>query len=129
MESSMTGKKILVAEDSMEVRIALEDALSEEGYEVQATALGETALRAFAEFNPDLAVLDLRLPDMSGIDICSRIRQHSKIPVLIFSAVEEQSEQDAAFRSGADEYIIKRNGLIVLLNSVQTHMNRETPAA
>ncbi len=120
----MSARKILIAEDSHEVRKAMEDAFSEEGYEVKAAERGRDALRYFREFNPDLAVLDLRLPDMTGSELCSEIRQQSVIPVIIFSAVEDQGEMDAARTSGADNYIVKGRGLLDLLNRVSAFLSR-----
>lgn len=115
-------KKVLVVEDSGEVRLALEMALEEEGYSVRAGRNGNEGLDLFREFSPDIALLDVRMPGLSGIELCAIIRETSNIPVIIFSAVEEQAEKISAFEKGADDYVIKGTGVDELLARVAAHL-------
>jgi DNA-binding response OmpR family regulator len=115
-------KKILVVEDSFEVRIALEMALEQEGYEVHAVVDAEAGEDMFKQLDPDLALLDVRLPGMTGIEFCSIIRESSPIPVVIFSAVEEAAEKMTAFQAGADDYVMKGTGVDELLARVAAHL-------
>ena len=82
------AKKVLVTEDDREIRLALIAALEGEDYLVTGASNGAEALEIFGVFQPDLALLDLRLPDISGTEICARIRETSDIPVIILSAID-----------------------------------------
>lgn len=122
-------RRVLTVEDSFEVRIALEMALLQEGYEVRACADAESAWEDFARFDPDLALLDIRLPGLSGIQLCRLIREGSKIPVIMFSAVEEQAEKIEAFKSGADDYVVKGAGIDELLIRVASQLRWQREAS
>jgi DNA-binding response OmpR family regulator len=103
--------KVLVVEDSFEIRLALEMALEEEGYTVRTAKDGPSGLVEFKAFQPDLAILDLRLPGMDGTDVCRAIRVESAIPVIMFSALQDESERTQALACGASDYLVKSAGL------------------
>jgi DNA-binding response OmpR family regulator len=121
--------KILTVEDSFEVRLALEMALTEEGYDVLACPDGESGWQGFLQFDPDLALLDLRMPGINGIEVCRRIREVSNIPIMIFSAVEDRAEKIEAFESGADDYVVKGTGIDELLVRVVANLRWKRVAA
>jgi len=107
--------RVLVADDVRPIRLALVGALEEEGYSVAAAEDGERAMTIFRMFSPNIALLDLRMPKMDGVDVCRAIRTTSTIPVIMFSALEEQSEKLAAFAAGADDYVMKGTGIEELM--------------
>jgi DNA-binding response OmpR family regulator len=118
-------KRILVVEDSFEIRIGLEMAFKGEGFDVRSVPDAERGLLAFKQFAPDLALLDLRLPGMSGVELCRRIREVSHIPIVIFSAIEEWGEKVQAFEAGADDYVVKGTSIDELMARVQAHLRWE----
>ena len=75
--------RLLFVEDDDNIRLALRLALEDEGYEVVEAPDGATGLRKFNEMPPDLVLLDLRLPDISGFDVCRQIRAHSVAPIIM----------------------------------------------
>ena len=99
-----------MVEDEVDLCRSLEYALQASGYDVRVADHGEAALRALEEFQPDLALLDVMLPDMSGLDICRRIHQMpeaKRAVVLILSARVEEADRVAGFEAGADDYVVK----------------------
>lgn len=76
-------RTILVADDIREIRLAFQAVLEDDGYAVVAGENGKDAIDKFLKYQPDAAVLDLRLPDMSGIDVCRYIRERSSIPARL----------------------------------------------
>jgi len=115
---------ILVAEDTREIRMALQAVFEDEGYDVVAGANGAEAIKKFMESKPDAAVLDLRMPDMSGADVCKFIRSRSDIPVIILSAVATETEKIAAIEAGADDYLVKGIGMNELLARIAGQLRR-----
>lgn len=126
----MASEKILIVEDVEEVRSALAESFTEEGYRVSAVDDGDTALREFYEFQPDLVFLDVLLPGMSGLDLCERIRAMSDVPVIIFSGLGDEREKIWAFERGADDYIVKGTGMGEILARVSAGLRRaSSPSA
>ena len=117
-------RTVLLAEDTREVRLAIQAVLEDEGYAVVAANNGKDAMSKFLKHKPDVAVLDLRMPDLSGIEVCSFIRRRSDIPVLILSAISLESEKVDAFAAGADDYLVKGVGMNELLARVAGHLRR-----
>jgi two-component system, OmpR family, phosphate regulon response regulator PhoB len=102
--------RLLVVEDEADLCSSLEYALKASGYDVQVAERGDKALRLLDEFAPDLVLLDVMLPDMSGLDICRRIRQMpaaTRAAVIILSARVEESDRVAGLEAGADDYVVK----------------------
>jgi len=120
----MASEKVLVVEDIAELRLALTTTLERAGYEVCAVPDGEEALRAFHSFRPDLALLDILLPGRSGLEVCERIREMSAVPVVILSAVADEDEKLAAFKRGADDYVVKGTGLRELVARIGAVLRR-----
>ena len=111
MESQASRRsRLLVVEDEADLRKSLEYALKASGYEVRVADRGDSAFRVLEEFAPDLVLLDVMLPDISGLDICRRIHQMpaaKRAVVVILSARVEESDRVAGFEAGADDYMVK----------------------
>ncbi|MDA1258060.1 MAG: response regulator transcription factor [Chloroflexi bacterium] len=105
--ATLTGTRVLVVEDDPGFRIAIEAALEDAGCELMIIDDGNEALRGLYSFRPDLALLDIRLPGMNGLDLCERIRTMSEVPIIIFSALHDTGEKLIAFERGADDYVVK----------------------
>jgi DNA-binding response OmpR family regulator len=98
---------LLFIEDDDAIRLALSLALEDEGYDVREAADGRTGLEMFAAQEPDLVLLDLRLPDLSGFDVCRTLRAGSKVPIIIVTAQADTHDLVAGLEAGADDYITK----------------------
>lgn len=116
--------RVMVVDDERQIRRALKEALVEEGYSVVTAETGEEALRALDFTPPDLVVLDLGLPGISGLEVCRGIRARSKIPVLILSVRATERDKVAALDLGADDYLTKPFGMEELLARVRAHLRR-----
>ena len=98
---------LLFIEDDDQIRLALSMALEDEGYEVREAPDGRSGLAAFEEREADLVLLDLRLPDMSGFDVCRALRAKSIVPIIIITAQTDTYDLVAGLEAGADDYITK----------------------
>jgi two-component system, OmpR family, KDP operon response regulator KdpE len=114
------GARVLVCDDELQILRALRVILRDAGFEVITAQTAEEALDAAALRAPDAAILDLILPDGSGIDVCRSIREWSQMPIVVLSAVGEEQEKVRALDAGADDYVTKPFGpdeLIARLNA------------
>jgi DNA-binding response OmpR family regulator len=100
--------KILVVEDEDAIAEPLADGLRREGFDVERAATGEEALAAT---EPDVVLLDLRLPDVDGYEVCRRLRSRSDVPIIIVSARGEEVDRVVGLELGADDYVVKPFGL------------------
>ncbi len=98
---------LLFIEDDDAIRLALRLALEDEGYEVREAADGRSGLAAFHDAEPDLVLLDLRLPDVSGFEVCRAMRATSIVPIIIVSAQTDTYDLVAGLEAGADDYVTK----------------------
>ncbi len=98
---------ILVVEDEPTYRDMLEFNLKRDGYKVTTTADGPSALAAFDKAEPDLVLLDLMLPGMSGNEVCRKIRQESNIPIIMLTAKDAEIDKVVGLEIGADDYVTK----------------------
>ena len=98
---------LLFIEDDEAVRTALQLVLEDEGYEVAVAGDGETGIKMFGQIDPDLVLLDLRLPDISGFEVCRAIRRTSITPVIMVTAQTDTSDLVNGFDAGADDYVTK----------------------
>jgi two-component system phosphate regulon response regulator PhoB len=104
------GIRVLVIEDEADLRTLLSYNLEAWGYQVRAVETGKAGLRSFDEFTPDLVLLDLMLPDISGIEVCRKIRTTQGKPdpiVFMLTARGEEMDRVAGFEVGADDYLVK----------------------
>ncbi len=102
--------RILVVDDEPQILRALTTNLRGAGFDVQQAATGEQALAAVAIRPPDAIVLDLILPDISGIEVCQQVRARSGVPIVVLSAVGEERTKVDALDAGADDYVPSRSG-------------------
>lgn len=100
-------KRILVVDDEMKIVDVVKSYLEKEGYLVNFAYNGKDAIDAFEKFNPNLAILDLMLPDMTGEDICKLIRKKSRIPIIMLTAKVDENSVLNGFDIGADDYVTK----------------------
>jgi two-component system KDP operon response regulator KdpE len=120
----MAGERILVCDDDPQIQRALRLVLREAGYEVTVTGSGEEALDRAALEGPHAAIVDLMLPDMSGIEVCRQLRHWSEIPIIVLSALGEEAVKIEALESGADDYVTKPFGPGELVARVQAALRR-----
>jgi two-component system KDP operon response regulator KdpE len=115
----MSGARILIIEDEAQLRYALRRYLEESGYETRDADDGAGGLREFPVFKPDVVLLDLMLPDMSGVDVCKTIREGSVTPIVVLSALGEEKTKVEALDQGADDYLTKPFGMDELLARIR----------
>jgi DNA-binding response OmpR family regulator len=100
--------RILVVEDEDSIAEPLVNGLRREGFDVVRAATGGEALEAAV---PDLVLLDLRLPDTDGLDVCRRMRERSDVPIIVVTARGEEADRVVGLELGADDYVVKPFGL------------------
>lgn len=98
---------ILVVDDEPNITQLLKLYLSRSGFQVETAANGEEALRKTRSLRPDLIVLDLKLPDIDGLEVCRRVRAESDIPLIMLTARDEDIDKIVGLEMGADDYITK----------------------
>ncbi|MBV9231274.1 MAG: response regulator transcription factor, partial [Chloroflexi bacterium] len=104
---SKSGARILVVDDEIEIMRALQRSLTAHGFEVFTAASGEDALEAIAHYRPDLILLDLGLPGMSGLEVCKQVRMQSNLPIIVLSVKDTERDKVLALDLGADDYVSK----------------------
>ena len=119
---------ILVVEDEESYQEALLVGLSREGYHVQLASDGVEALRRFAESRPDLVVLDILLPTMSGIEVCRRMLSIAPVPIIIVSALDTEADIVRGLELGAEDYIAKPYRLRELVARIRSVLRRVSPS-
>jgi DNA-binding response OmpR family regulator len=121
----MSGERILIVEDERAVARGLEYALSREGYEVSWASNGRQALQLAHSQDPHLIVLDIRLPDISGFDVCRQLRgEGSRVPILILTARDEEVDRVLGLELGADDYVVKPYSLRELISRIRALLRR-----
>jgi two-component system KDP operon response regulator KdpE len=120
---------ILVVEDEPEIRRFLRSALGTEGYRVVEAETGERGAIEAGTHKPDLAIVDLGLPDIDGIEVIRRIRRWSPMPILVLSARAQESAKVEALDAGADDYVTKPFGVDELLARVRVALRHAARAA
>jgi len=119
-------KKILIVEDDATIVLGLQSALQEEDYETHIARTGPEGLRLAKACQPDLLILDLMLPGMSGLEICKRLREDGvTTPVIMLTAKAEEDDKVLGLELGADDYVTKPFSLRELLARVRAHLRRD----
>ncbi len=117
-------KRILVVEDEASVREGLLEALADSGYEVHGVENGEEALKRLGTERWNLCVLDVKLPGQSGFEVCKRLREESRTPVLFLTAFSEEANVVRGLELGGDDYVTKPFRLREFLSRVQALLRR-----
>ena len=123
--------KVMVVEDEPSLVEALEFALAEEGFQVVSTGDGRESLSLFAREHPDLVLLDLMLPSMSGTEVCKEIRATSQAPIIMLTARDSEIDKVVGLEVGADDYVTKPFSMRELTARVKAVLRRsaDAPAA
>ena len=119
--------RILVVDDERQILRALQTSLRGAGYEVETAETAEAALAAAAMRPPEALIVDLVLPDGTGTDVVRELRTWSSAPVIVLSAVGDESEKVAALDAGADDYVTKPVGIDELIARLRAVLRRATP--
>jgi len=106
-----TGAKILIIDDEAQIRKLLRVTLNAHGFNVTEAATGQEGLVQATMVRPDLIVLDLGLPDMTGMDVLQHVREWSQVPIIILTAQDQEQDKVAALDRGADDYVTKPFGM------------------
>ena len=100
-------KKILVVDDEAQIIRVLRHILNAHGYSVRTAEDGESAFEVFQEWEPDLVLTDLQMPNVGGLELCKRLRNVSDVPIIILSVRNEEKTIVEALDAGADDYVTK----------------------
>ncbi|MFC4465734.1 response regulator [Streptomyces xiangluensis] len=120
--------RVLLIEDDPAVRRGVVLGLSRNGHETEAVGTGEDGLEALVAIKPDLVLLDLMLPGMSGLEVCRRIRETSRVPIVILSARGDDIDVVIGLEAGADDYVVKPAGAAVIEARMRAVLRRVAPA-
>lgn len=127
MSTTEQNMRILVVDDEKTIRRFLKGTLASHGFEVFEAANGEEGLKHAIYSYPDVIVLDLGLPDMDGVNVVKKVRERSKIPIIVISVRESESDKISALDAGADDYLTKPFKVGELLARVRAVMRRLLP--
>ncbi|HEX7175795.1 MAG TPA: response regulator transcription factor [Pyrinomonadaceae bacterium] len=116
--------RILVVDDEPQIARVLRTGLKTHGYDVRVAADGLSALETFNDWNPDLVVTDLSMPNLDGLELCRRLRQVSQIPIIVLSVRGEEKIKVESLDAGADDYVTKPFGMDELLARVRAQLRR-----
>lgn len=119
----MAAQKILVVEDERKIAEIVSAYLTREGFAVTVAETGQNALSA-VKTGFDLVILDLMLPDISGEEVCSAVREHSDIPIIMLTAKSEEEDRVRGLGIGADDYVVKPFSPRELTARVKAHLRR-----
>jgi two-component system KDP operon response regulator KdpE len=117
-------KKVLVVDDEAQIIRVLRHILNAHGYAVRAAEDGEAGLEVFREWQPDLVLTDLQMPNVDGLELCRRIRKGSSVPIVVLSVRDDEKTIVQALDSGADDYVTKPFGTNELLARLRAAFRR-----
>ena len=116
--------KIFLVDDDRNILLSVSMALKAEGFDVETFKDGEEGLHAILEHKPDLVVLDVKMPRMDGIEVLSRLREESNVPVIFLTSKDDEVDQVIGLRMGADDYITKPFSQRLLLERIKVLLRR-----
>lgn len=117
-------RRVLLVEDEGAIAVPLSFLLEEEGFRVKIAGDGVEALKEFDRKNPDLVLLDVMLPGISGIEVCQRIRMTSDVPIIMLTAKSSEIDKVVGLEVGADDYVTKPYSARELLARIKSVMRR-----
>ncbi|MGN0753648.1 MAG: response regulator transcription factor [Aristaeellaceae bacterium] len=120
--------RILIVEDERKIARFLELELQHEGYEVDTAGDGRTGLDKALTWKPDLMILDLMLPELSGIEVCRRLRHESDLPIIMLTAKDDVSDKVMGLDMGADDYMTKPFAIEELLARIRVGLKKHRAA-
>ena len=121
--------RILIVEDEKKIARFLELELTHEGYEVQTAGDGRSGLEQAQSWQPDLMILDLMLPELSGIEVCRRLRHDSDVPIIMLTAKDDVSDKVMGLDMGADDYMTKPFAIEELLARIRVALKKSSDMA
>ena len=119
-----TQRRILLVEDEESLAESIRYTLEQEGFTVTVAVDGRKAIERFRSDHPDLVILDLMLPELSGLDVCRLIRQESNVPIVMVTAKDSEADKVAGLELGADDYVTKPFSIRELVSRVRAHLRR-----
>jgi two-component system response regulator RegX3 len=121
--------KVLIVEDEISFSDALAYLLKKESYEVEVAVNGTQAIESFNSFSPDLILLDLMIPEVSGTEVCRVIRSTSQVPIIMLTAKDSEIDKVVGLELGADDYVTKPYSSRELLARIKAVMRRNSSEA
>jgi two-component system KDP operon response regulator KdpE len=120
----MSTAIILVVDDEPQIRRVMRTALASHGYAIKEAKSGEEALESFRDEKPDLILLDVNMPGMSGVETCREIRECSDVPIIMLTVRNTEKDKVQALDAGADDYVVKPFGIEELLARIRAALRR-----
>lgn len=121
------GMEIALVDDDRNILTTVSIALQAEGFVTRLYSDGETALKALVDNPPDLAVFDIKMPKMDGMELLRQVRQHSAMPVIFLTSKDDEADEEAGLELGADDYIAKPFSLRLLTARIRAILRRSEP--
>lgn len=128
-ETSTLKPNVLVVDDELQIRRLLRACLEGNGYRVIEATTGQEGITQAAQHPPDVVLLDLGLPDMDGVTVLKRLREWSRVPVVVLSVRDREEDKIAALDNGADDYVTKPFGTGELLARLRVAQRHTLPAS
>ena len=119
--------QIALVDDDRNILTTVSIALKSEGFVTRLYSDGETALKALLENPPDLAVFDIKMPKMDGLELLARVREHSALPVIFLTSKDDEADEELGLEQGADDYIAKPFSLRLLVARIRAILRRAEP--
>lgn len=123
-EMMMERRRVLVVADELSITRTLRASFLANGYDVRTAQDGISGLHVLEDWDPELMITDLAMPDMDGIELCKRVREFSSIPIILLSVQEDTASKINALDAGADDYVTKPFSIDELLARVRTALRR-----
>lgn len=127
IEAGQRRMQIALVDDDRNILTTVSIALQAEGFATRLYSDGETALKALLDNPPDLAVFDIKMPKMDGMELLRRLREHSPLPVIFLTSKDDESDEEAGLELGADDYIAKPFSLRLLVARIRAILRRADP--
>ncbi len=127
-QSGSDAVTIALVDDDRNILTSVSIALQAEGYVTRLYSDGETALKALLENPPDLAVFDIKMPKMDGMELLRRVRDHSPLPVIFLTSKDDEEDEEAGLELGADDYIAKPFSQRLLIARIRAILRRADPS-
>jgi two-component system KDP operon response regulator KdpE len=125
----MSSGRVLILDDEAQIRRVLRTSLVASGFVVREARSGEETLEMIREEMPDLLIIDINLPGMSGFEVCREIRESCDAPIIMLSVRNNERDKVRALDSGADDYVVKPFGIQELLARIRANLRRHAPSA